>query len=101
GKEEKAPPMAFRGHPGPSSSSQEQPSMSDLMQVLQSIEYNMDQRLQRIEDNPARMETNQQNLSQQIQSLQQEQRKIWRSVRRVEAWTFDEDFDEDLDEEQD
>ncbi|MED6214328.1 hypothetical protein PIB30_102012, partial [Stylosanthes scabra] len=30
GKEEEAPPMAFRGHPGPSSSSQEQPSMSDL-----------------------------------------------------------------------
>ncbi|MED6129913.1 hypothetical protein PIB30_112651, partial [Stylosanthes scabra] len=37
GKEEEAPPMAFRSHPGPSSSSQEQPSMSDLMQVLQSI----------------------------------------------------------------
>ncbi|MED6226853.1 hypothetical protein PIB30_107782 [Stylosanthes scabra] len=101
GKEEEAPPMAFRGHPGPSSSSQEQPSMSDLMQVLQSIEYNMDQRFQRIEDNQARMETNQQNLSQQIQSIQEEQRKIWRSVRRVEAWTFDEDFDEDLDEDQD
>ncbi|MED6191222.1 hypothetical protein PIB30_114014, partial [Stylosanthes scabra] len=42
-KEEEAPPMAFRDHPGPSSSSQEQPSMSDLMQVLQIIEYNMDQ----------------------------------------------------------
>ncbi|MED6177397.1 hypothetical protein PIB30_097743, partial [Stylosanthes scabra] len=97
GKEEEAPPMAFRGHLGPSSSSQEQPSMSDLMQVLQRIEYNMDQRFQRIEDNQARMETNRQ----QIQSLQQEQRKIWRSVRRVEAWTFDEDFDEDLDEDQD
>ncbi|MED6141987.1 hypothetical protein PIB30_108980, partial [Stylosanthes scabra] len=37
GKEEEAPPMAFRDHPGPSSSSQEQPSMSDLMQVLQII----------------------------------------------------------------
>ncbi|MED6202835.1 hypothetical protein PIB30_109565, partial [Stylosanthes scabra] len=48
-----------------------------------------------------RMEINQQNLSQQIQSLQKEQRKIWRSVRRVEAWTFNEDFDEDLDEDQD
>ncbi|MED6128815.1 hypothetical protein PIB30_101584 [Stylosanthes scabra] len=97
GKEEEAPPMGFRGHPGPSSSNQEQPSMSDLMQVLQSIEYNMDQRFQRIEDNQARMETNQQNLSQQIQSLQQEQRKIWRSIRRVEAWTFSEDEDEDQD----
>ncbi|MED6116867.1 hypothetical protein PIB30_104325, partial [Stylosanthes scabra] len=43
GKEEEAPPMGFIGHPGPSSSNQEQPSMSDLMQVLQSIEYNMDQ----------------------------------------------------------
>ncbi|MED6142110.1 hypothetical protein PIB30_110260, partial [Stylosanthes scabra] len=48
-----------------------------------------------------RMEINQQNLSQQIQSLRKEQRKIWRSVRRVEAWTFNEDFDEDLDEDQD
>ncbi|MED6202042.1 hypothetical protein PIB30_101397 [Stylosanthes scabra] len=91
GKEEEAPPMGFRGHPGPSSSSQEQPSMSDLMQVLQSIEYNMDQRFQGIEASQARMETNQQRLDQQIQSLQQEQRKIWRSIRRVEAWTFDEE----------
>ncbi|MED6174747.1 hypothetical protein PIB30_071982 [Stylosanthes scabra] len=96
-EEEQAPHMAFRGHPGLSSSSHEEPSMSDLMQVLQSIEQNMDQRFQRIEYNQARMESNQQHLDQQIQSLQQEQRKIWRSIRRIEAWTFSEDEDEEQD----
>ncbi|MED6187273.1 hypothetical protein PIB30_074858 [Stylosanthes scabra] len=55
-EEEQAPQMAFRGHPGPSSSSHEEPTMSDLMQVLQSIEQNMDQRFQRIEDNQTRMD---------------------------------------------
>ena len=85
----------FRGHPGPTN--QGEPSMSDLMQVLQSIEYNMDQRFQGIEASQARMESNQQRLDQQIQSLQQEQRKIWRSIRRVEAYTFSEDEDEEQD----
>ncbi|MED6160205.1 hypothetical protein PIB30_049186 [Stylosanthes scabra] len=55
-EEEQAPQMAFRGHPSPSSSSHEEPTMSDLMQVLQSIEQNMDQRFQRIEDNQTRMD---------------------------------------------
>ncbi|MED6121373.1 hypothetical protein PIB30_029625 [Stylosanthes scabra] len=55
-EEEQAPQMAFRGHPGPSSSCHEEPTMSDLMQVLQSIEQNMDQRFQRIEDNQTRMD---------------------------------------------
>ncbi|MED6202706.1 hypothetical protein PIB30_108183 [Stylosanthes scabra] len=85
------PPQAQEDQVGPS----EQPSMSDLMKVLQSIEQNMNQRFKGIEDNQARMESNQQHLDQQIQSLQQEQRKIWRSIRRVEAWTFSEDEEQD------
>ncbi|MED6111348.1 hypothetical protein PIB30_051560 [Stylosanthes scabra] len=55
-EEVQAPQMGFRCHPSPSSSSHEEPSMSDLMQVLQSIEQNMDQRFQRIEDNQTRMD---------------------------------------------
>ncbi|MED6208126.1 hypothetical protein PIB30_042304 [Stylosanthes scabra] len=62
----------------------DQPSMRDIMATLQ------------------RMEMNQQNLTQQVQGIQREQRRIWRSVRRMEAWTFDEDWnipseDEDQD----
>ncbi|MED6141926.1 hypothetical protein PIB30_108329 [Stylosanthes scabra] len=63
-EEEQAPHMAFRGYPG--SSSQEQPSMSDLMQVLQSIEQNMDQRFQRIEDNQTRMDRRLQRMERQM-----------------------------------
>ncbi|MED6150694.1 hypothetical protein PIB30_074903 [Stylosanthes scabra] len=55
-EEEQVSQMPFRGHPGPSSSSHKEPTMSDLMQVLQSIEQNMDQRFQRIEDNQTRMD---------------------------------------------
>ncbi|MED6207060.1 hypothetical protein PIB30_032292 [Stylosanthes scabra] len=51
-EEEQASHMGFRGHPGPSTSSNEEPSMSDLIQVLQSIEQNMDQRFQRIGKKP-------------------------------------------------
>ncbi|MED6158402.1 hypothetical protein PIB30_032481 [Stylosanthes scabra] len=85
------PPQAQEDQAGPS----EKPSMSDLMRVLQNMEQNMNQRFKGIEDNQA-------HLDQQIQNLQQEQRRIWRSVRRVEAWTFDEDWnipseDEDQD----
>ncbi|MED6154096.1 hypothetical protein PIB30_108737, partial [Stylosanthes scabra] len=64
------------GQPGPSSSSQEQPSMRDIMQAIQAMELNMNQRMDKIEKNQARM-----------------LRKIW----RVEAYTFDEDEAEDDD----
>ncbi|MED6179099.1 hypothetical protein PIB30_114011, partial [Stylosanthes scabra] len=39
-----------------------------------------------------RMELNQQHLSQQMIDIQQEQQRIWRSVRRIEAHTFNEDY---------
>ncbi|MED6178475.1 hypothetical protein PIB30_107972 [Stylosanthes scabra] len=58
------------GQPGPSSSSQEQPSMRDILQAIQAMELNMNQRMDKIEKNQARM---------------------LRKIRRVEAYTFDED----------
>ncbi|MED6201603.1 hypothetical protein PIB30_096660 [Stylosanthes scabra] len=67
-EEEQAPQMAFRGHPGPSS--QEQPSMSDLMQVLQSIEQNIDQRFQRIEDNQTSMDGRLQRMDRRLQRME-------------------------------
>ncbi|MED6213513.1 hypothetical protein PIB30_094134, partial [Stylosanthes scabra] len=76
-EEEQAPPPQAQepqeDQPGPS----EQPSMRDMMEILQ------------------RMEINQQNLSQQIQSLKQEQGRMRRSIRRIEAYTFSEDEDEE------
>ncbi|MED6227210.1 hypothetical protein PIB30_111222, partial [Stylosanthes scabra] len=61
---------------GPSSSSQEQPSMRDILQAIQTMELNMNQRIDKIEKNQARM---------------------LRKIRRVEAYTFDEDEAEDDD----
>ncbi|MED6165612.1 hypothetical protein PIB30_101240 [Stylosanthes scabra] len=64
------------GQPGPSSSSQEQPSMRDILQAIQAMELNINQRMDKIEKNQARM---------------------LRKIRRVEAYTFDEDEAEDDD----
>ncbi|MED6166257.1 hypothetical protein PIB30_107384 [Stylosanthes scabra] len=64
------------GQPGPSSSTQEQPSMRDILQAIQAMELNINQRMDKIEKNQARM---------------------LRKIRRVEAYTFDEDEAEDND----
>ncbi|MED6202997.1 hypothetical protein PIB30_111192, partial [Stylosanthes scabra] len=64
------------GQPGPSSSTQEQPSMRDILQAIQAMELNIYQRMDKIEKNQARM---------------------LRKIRRVEAYTFDEDEAEDDD----
>ncbi|MED6226826.1 hypothetical protein PIB30_107541 [Stylosanthes scabra] len=76
------------GQPGPSSYNQEQPSMRDIMQAIQTMEINMNQR----------MDNYQASIDQRFQHFEREQRRIWRSVRRVEAWTFDEDEDDIRDE---
>ncbi|MED6129535.1 hypothetical protein PIB30_108868 [Stylosanthes scabra] len=73
------------GQPGPSSSSQDQPTMRDIMQAIQSMEINMNRR----------MDNYQASIDQRFQNVEREQRRIWRSVRRMEAWTFNEDLDED------
>ncbi|MED6141999.1 hypothetical protein PIB30_109094, partial [Stylosanthes scabra] len=62
--------------PGPSGSTQEQPSMRDILQAIQAMELNINQRMDKIEKNQARM---------------------LRKIRRVEAYTFDEDEAEDDD----
>ncbi|MED6178344.1 hypothetical protein PIB30_106720 [Stylosanthes scabra] len=64
------------GQSGPSSSTQEQPSMRDILQAIQAMELNINQRMDKIEKNQARM---------------------LRKIRRVEAYTFDEDEAEDDD----
>ncbi|MED6202780.1 hypothetical protein PIB30_109069, partial [Stylosanthes scabra] len=74
--------------PGPSRSSQEQPSMRDIMQAIQTMEINMNQR----------MDNYQASIDQRFQHIEREQRRIWRSVRRMEAWTFNEDEDDIRDE---
>ncbi|MED6202473.1 hypothetical protein PIB30_105942, partial [Stylosanthes scabra] len=74
-QQDQAGPHEQEHQAGPS----EQPSMRDMMEILQ------------------RMEINQQNLSQQIQSLKQEQGRMRRSIRRIEAYTFSEDEDEEQD----
>ncbi|MED6117629.1 hypothetical protein PIB30_111663, partial [Stylosanthes scabra] len=76
------------GQPSPSSSSQEQPSMRDIMQAIQTMEINMNQR----------MDNYQASIDQRFQHFEREQRRIWRSVRRMEAWTFNEDEDDTRDE---
>ncbi|MED6117190.1 hypothetical protein PIB30_107680 [Stylosanthes scabra] len=76
------------GQPGPSSSSQEQPSMRDIMQAIQTMVINMNQR----------MDNYQASIDQRFQHFEREQRRIWRSVRRMEAWTFNEDEDDIRDE---
>ncbi|MED6165746.1 hypothetical protein PIB30_102515 [Stylosanthes scabra] len=78
-EEEQAPPPQAQEPQEDQAGPSEQPSMRDIMEILQ------------------RMEINQQNLSQQIQSLQQEQGRMRRSIRRIEAYTFSEDEDEEQD----
>ncbi|MED6129567.1 hypothetical protein PIB30_109159, partial [Stylosanthes scabra] len=60
----------------PSEQSSDQPSLRDIMQAIQGMELNMNQRMDEIEKNQARM---------------------LRKIRRVEAYTFDEDEAEDDD----
>ncbi|MED6153145.1 hypothetical protein PIB30_098768 [Stylosanthes scabra] len=67
--------QAQEAPPQPPQAQDQEPSMRDIMAILQ------------------RMEVSQQNLTQQVQNIQSEQRRIWRSVRRMEAYTFDEDWD--------
>ncbi|MED6202701.1 hypothetical protein PIB30_108145, partial [Stylosanthes scabra] len=76
-EEEQVPPPQAQEPQEDQAGPSEQPSMRDMMEILQ------------------RMEINQQNLSQQIQSLQQEQGRMRRSTRRIEAYTFSEDEDEE------
>ncbi|MED6154475.1 hypothetical protein PIB30_112893, partial [Stylosanthes scabra] len=71
------------GQPG-----QEQPSMRDIMQAIQTMEINMNQR----------MDNYQASIDQRFQHFEREQRRIWQSVRRMEAWTFNEDEDDIRDE---
>ncbi|MED6176391.1 hypothetical protein PIB30_087802 [Stylosanthes scabra] len=78
-EEEQAPPPQAQGPQEDQVGPFEQPSMRDMMEILQ------------------RMEIDQQNLSQQIQSLQQEQGRMRRSIRRIEAYTFSKDEDEEQD----
>ncbi|MED6214866.1 hypothetical protein PIB30_107588 [Stylosanthes scabra] len=64
-EEEQAPPPQAQEPQEDQAGPSEQPSIRDMMEILQ------------------RMEINQQNLSQQIQSLQQEQGRMRRSIRRI------------------
>ncbi|MED6189375.1 hypothetical protein PIB30_095463 [Stylosanthes scabra] len=78
-EEEQAPPPQAQEPQEDQAGPFKQPSIRDMMEILQ------------------RLEINQQNLSQQIQSLQQEQGRMRRSIRRIEAYTFSEDEDEEQD----
>ncbi|MED6214235.1 hypothetical protein PIB30_100982 [Stylosanthes scabra] len=60
----------------PSEQPSDQPSLRDIMPAIQAMELNMNQRMDKIEKNQARM---------------------LRKIRRVEAYTFDEDEAEDDD----
>ncbi|MED6117911.1 hypothetical protein PIB30_114479, partial [Stylosanthes scabra] len=60
----------------PSEQPSDQPSLRDIMQAIQAMELNMNQRMDKIEKNQGRM---------------------LRKIRRVEAYTFDEDEAEDDD----
>ncbi|MED6177246.1 hypothetical protein PIB30_096359, partial [Stylosanthes scabra] len=60
----------------PQTQPSDQPSLRDIMQAIQAMELNMNQRMDKIEKNQARM---------------------LRKIRRVEAYTFDEDEVEDDD----
>ncbi|MED6227283.1 hypothetical protein PIB30_112070 [Stylosanthes scabra] len=79
------------GQPGPSSSSQEQPTMRDIMNAIQAMELNMNQR----------MDHYQASIDQRFQNVEREQRRIYRSVRRMEAWTFNEELNEDDNQDED
>ncbi|MED6165245.1 hypothetical protein PIB30_097752 [Stylosanthes scabra] len=73
-QEEEAQPQEPQAQPSEQPS--DQPSLRDIMQAIQTMELNMNQRMDIIEKNQARM-----------------LRKIW----RVEAYTFSEDEAEDDD----
>ncbi|MED6141590.1 hypothetical protein PIB30_104985 [Stylosanthes scabra] len=92
-EEEQANQMGHEeeGQPGPSSSSQDQPTMRDIMQAIQTMEINMHQR----------MDNYQASIDERFQNFEREQRRIWQSVRRMEAWTFNEDLDEDDNQDED
>ncbi|MED6166493.1 hypothetical protein PIB30_109911, partial [Stylosanthes scabra] len=92
-EEEQANQMGHEeeGQSGPSSSSQHQPTMRDIMQAIQTMEINMNQR----------MDNYQASIDERFQNFEREQRRIWQSVRRMEAWTFNEDLDEDDNQDED
>ncbi|MED6214395.1 hypothetical protein PIB30_102576 [Stylosanthes scabra] len=73
-QEEEAQPQEPQAQPSEQPS--DQPSLKDIMQAIQAMELNMNQRMDKIEKNQARM---------------------LRKIRRVEAYTFDEDEAEDDD----
>ncbi|MED6178505.1 hypothetical protein PIB30_108256, partial [Stylosanthes scabra] len=77
---EEQPPQTQQAHQedqaDPSEPPSDQPSMRDIMQAIQNMELNINRRMDKIEKNQARM---------------------LRKIRRVEAYTFDEDEAEDDD----
>ncbi|MED6214215.1 hypothetical protein PIB30_100811, partial [Stylosanthes scabra] len=73
-QEEEAQPQEPQAQPSEQPS--DQPSLRDIMQAIQAMELNMNQRMDKIEKNQARM---------------------LRKIRRVEAHTFSEDEAEDDD----
>ncbi|MED6117714.1 hypothetical protein PIB30_112324 [Stylosanthes scabra] len=73
-QEEEAQPQEPQAQP--SEQPYDQPSLRDIMQAIQAMELNMNQRMDKIEKNQARM---------------------LRKIRRVEAHTFSEDEAEDDD----
>ncbi|MED6202439.1 hypothetical protein PIB30_105484 [Stylosanthes scabra] len=73
-QEEEAQPQEPQAQPSEQPS--DQPSLRDIMQAIQTMELNMNQRMEKIEKNQARM---------------------LRKIRRVEAYTFSEDEAEDDD----
>ncbi|MED6153968.1 hypothetical protein PIB30_107420 [Stylosanthes scabra] len=77
-QQEPPPPQeqAPQEQAGPSEPPSDQPSLRDIMQAIKNMELNMNQRMDKIEKNQARM---------------------LRKIRRVEAYTFDEDEAEDDD----
>ncbi|MED6153509.1 hypothetical protein PIB30_102633 [Stylosanthes scabra] len=80
-QEEEAPQQEEEAQPQepqaqPSEQPSDQPSLRDIMQAIQAMELNVNQRMDKIEKNQVRM---------------------LRKIRRVEAYTFDEDEAEDDD----
>ncbi|MED6215024.1 hypothetical protein PIB30_109258, partial [Stylosanthes scabra] len=62
------------------------------MQAIQAMELNMNQRMDKIEKNQARMLR-----KQRMDKIEKNQARMLRKIRRVEAYTFDEDEAEDDD----
>ncbi|MED6202708.1 hypothetical protein PIB30_108234 [Stylosanthes scabra] len=79
------------GYADPSEPPSNQPSLREIMQAIQNMELNMNQR----------MDNYQASIDQRFQTFEREQRKIWRSIRRMEAWTFNEELDEDDNQDED